>query len=254
MTTDALTIRGLHKRFRSLRVITGLDLTVAQGERHVIFGPNGAGKTTLFNVISGQIRQEQGTIQLFGEPLDRVPVFRRARRGVVRTQQVSSVFRELTLRENLELALQAQTAHSTAFLPRRGEGTLSETVNEVLEEWSWGGRGDTVVGTLAYGEQRRVELATALLQKPRLLLLDEPMAGLTEQESDRIAETIAALDRSISVLLIEHHVSIALQIADRVSVMHQGTMVASGTPEQISDDELVREVYLGTSAGHEGRN
>jgi branched-chain amino acid transport system ATP-binding protein len=183
-----------------------------------------------------------------------VPVYRRARRGVVRTQQVSSVFRQLTVRENLEIALQAQMPSHTAFLPRRAQRDLSGAVDEALEQWSWRDRAGSVVGTLAYGEQRRVELATALLQKPRVLLLDEPMAGLTELESERIAEIIAGLDRSITVLLIEHHVSIALQIADRVSVMHQGTIVADGTPQEISANELVREVYLGTPAGQEGGN
>ena len=244
-----LSVRNISKRFGATDVLESIDLQVEAGQRHVLFGPNGAGKTTLFNIISGRLTADAGTISIFGTQVDQLPVHDRARLGLVRTQQITSVFRRLSIEENLFLAAQATGPRAVSLLrPRDRTGGLRDQVDGVLDQWGWAGVRHEPASTLSYGEQRRLEMAVALMQRPRVLLLDEPMAGLTEAESHHIAEIVVNLGRDVSVLLVEHHVSLALTIADRVSVMHNGHIVATGTPDEISDDPVVQRVYLGTPA------
>lgn len=246
MNTPALTVTGLRKRFGALTVLDGIDLEVQRGERHVLFGPNGAGKTTLFNVISGLIPLDAGQITLLGTAITEMPVHDRARAGLVRTQQITSVFRRLSIEENIRLALQARSPQRIALLRRRDRlQGLRETVEEVLGRWGWQDQRHEPAAQLSYGQQRRLEIAVALAQEPRVLLLDEPMAGLTEQESRDILDIIAQLNREVTILLVEHNVKLALRLADRVTVMHHGAVVASATPDAITADEMVQRVYLG---------
>ena len=243
---DALRLEAVTRHFGGLRAVDAVSLTVRAGERRALIGPNGAGKTTLFNLVAGVLPVTAGSIRLFGEDVTRAPAHRRAARGLARTFQITNLFPGLTVMENCLLAVQALTPVKFSMLrpvaayPRlraRARAMLAavglETVDEVL------------VANLSHGEQRQLEIALALAGQPRLLLLDEPTAGLSPAESRLMADLLAGLDPAITVLMIEHDMDIALALASHVTVLHYGRVIADGTREEIRADPQVREVYLG---------
>ncbi len=224
----------------------GVDLTVRRGERRAIIGPNGAGKTTLFNLISGELGVSSGAIHLFDRDITDLPPHRRAALGLARTFQITNLFPSLSVLENGLLAVQGLTRAKFAMLrplgrfPRLRERALAAVRAVGLE-----GRAETTVKNLSHGEQRQLEIALALAGQPRVLLLDEPTAGLSPAESQLMAELLQRLDPAMTVLIIEHDMDIALQIALHVTVLHYGRVIADGPREEIKADPLVREIYLG---------
>lgn len=223
-----------------------MDLTVRRGERRAIIGPNGAGKTTLFNLISGELGVSSGAIHLFDRDITDLPPHRRAALGLARTFQITNLFPSLSVLDNGLLAVQGLTRAKFAMLrplarfPRLTERALAAVRAVGLE-----GRAETTVKDLSHGEQRQLEIALALAGQPRLLLLDEPTAGLSPAESQLMADLLRRLDPAMTVLIIEHDMDIALQIAVHVTVLHYGRVIADGPREEVKADPLVREIYLG---------
>ena len=245
----ALRLDGVTRWFGGLRAVDGVSLVVAPGERRALIGPNGAGKTTLFNLISGEIPVTSGSIHLFGHDVTRRAPHRRAALGLARTFQVTTVFPSLTVRENCLLAVQASTPTRFSMLrPLSRYRGLDERARATLSSVELLDRADRTVRTLSHGEQRQLEIALALAGTPRLLLLDEPTAGLSPGESQHMAALLERLDRGITVLIIEHDMDIALAIADKATVLHHGQVVADGTCAEVKADPLVREIYLGDAA------
>jgi branched-chain amino acid transport system ATP-binding protein len=234
------------KIFGGLRAVDGVSLTVAPGERRAIIGPNGAGKTTLFNLISGALPATQGAITLFGQDVTRVAAHRRAWLGLARTFQISNLFPALTVLENCLLAVQALTpARLAMHRALAGYGDLHERARRTLDAVGLADKASASVRHLSHGEQRQLEIGLALAGTPRLLLLDEPTAGLSPAESRHMAQLLAALDPAMTVLIIEHDMDIALEIARQVTVLHYGRVIADGSREEIRAHPLVREIYLG---------
>lgn len=245
----ALEVTGLSLQFGGLRALDDLSIAVEAGERLVILGPNGAGKTTLFNVISGMQRPTRGRIALFGQDVTGTSVARRVGLGLGRTFQIATLFPRLTVLESAMLAVQAGEPHR--FVMHRAMGAYAGTRRraiELLAAWQLDAKADQETRHLSYGEQRRVELVLALARRPRLLLLDEPAAGLSGEETAAVEAMVRQLSRDVTVMLIEHDVDMALRLADRVIVLQQGRLLASGEPEDIRRDPRVAEIYFG--AGH----
>ena len=246
LAPHALQLDGVSKLFGGLRAVDGISLAVQPGERRALIGPNGAGKTTLFNLIAGAFPVTQGTIRLFGEDVTGMAAHRRAWAGLSRTFQVSNLFPTLTVLENCLLAVQALTpARLAMHRPLRGYLDLHARARATLEAVGLTDRVDTVVRQLSHGEQRQLEIGLALAGTPRLLLLDEPTAGLSPAESQHMAQLLGTLDPAMTVLIIEHDMDIALEIARNVTVLHYGRVIADGTREEIRAHPLVREIYLG---------
>jgi len=234
-----LLLRGLGKAFGSVEVLGGIDLDIRAGLRHLIIGPNGAGKTTLFNVITGQLKPTHGSVRFLGEDITRFPPYRRARIGMSRTFQVASLFQHLSVWDNLLLAA------SAPGIMRTGIKHAAASAEKALVQCGLERKRSVPVATLAYGEQRRLEIALTLTGSPRLLLLDEPMAGLTQEERVALAGQIIDLSREATILLIEHDLEVALQIAERLTVLNLGRILRDGTPEDVLGDAEVRRIYLG---------
>jgi branched-chain amino acid transport system ATP-binding protein len=246
MTTLALKLDGVAKLFGGLRAVDGVSLSVRPGERRALIGPNGAGKTTLFNLIAGALPVTLGTITLFGEDVTRVAPHRRAWLGLARTFQVSNLFPTLTVLENCLLAVQALTpARLALHRSLRGYRELHERAQMTLDSVGLADRAGAAVRQLSHGEQRQLEIGLALAGSPRLLLLDEPTAGLSAAESRHMAQLLAGLDPAMTVLIIEHDMDIALELAREVTVLHYGRVIADGTRDEIRAHPLVREIYLG---------
>jgi branched-chain amino acid transport system ATP-binding protein len=244
--TLALQLDNVMKIFGGLRAVDGVSLAVKPGERRALIGPNGAGKTTLFNLISGALPLTHGSISLFGEDVTRVAAHRRAWRGLARTFQISNLFPTLTALENCLLAVQALTSARLAMhRPLRGYATLHERARTTLEAVGLTDKANATVRQLSHGEQRQLEIGLALAGAPRLLLLDEPTAGLSPAESRQMAQLLGQLDPAMTVLIIEHDMDIALEIAREVTVLHYGRVIADGTRDEIRAHPLVREIYLG---------
>jgi len=223
-----------------------VSLAVRPGERRALIGPNGAGKTTLFNLISGSLPVSAGAITLFGRDVTGAPTHRRAAQGLARTFQITNLFADLTVLDNCLLAIQALTRERFAmFRPLAAFRDLHTAVLSTLEAVGLGAVGDVPVRNLSHGEQRQLEIALALAGKPRVLLLDEPTAGLSPAESRLMAGLLARLDPAITVLMIEHDMDIALELAAQVTVLHYGRVIADGSREEIRADAQVREIYLG---------
>ncbi len=237
-----LSVRGVGMAFGAVEVLRDVDLDVRLGERHVLIGPNGAGKSTLFNVITGQVRPSRGTLEFEGQDITRIPVHRRARLGLGRTFQVASLFRHLTVWENLKIAAGTPAAASAAD---KGTGAADDRAGEMLVSAGLAARRHVPVAVLAYGEQRRLEVALALAARPKVLLLDEPMAGLSRAERRSLAAQIVELSGSTSILLTDHDLDIAVAIAERITVLHLGQVLCSGRPEDVRNDERVKRVYIG---------
>jgi len=218
---------------------------VEEGQRWAVIGPNGAGKTTLFRTISGEVHPTEGKIQLFGDDMSRAAPYRKAQRGVGRTYQVTELFQELTVEDNLVIATQAVTTGRFCFWkPVRMIGKLDDTVTSVLEAVGISGLRHTRVSAMSHGEQRQLEIAMALASNPKLLLLDEPAAGLSAAERKMMKELINGLPRDLSIVLIEHDMDIALDLVERVLVLDNGSKIAEGEPDEIRNDQRVQDVYL----------
>ena len=246
----ALEVTGLTHDFGGLRALDGVSLAVEAGERLVILGPNGAGKTTLFNVVTGLLRPTGGRIHLLGEEVSRLAPHARARRGLGRTFQVTTLFPGLTVLDSVLLAVQGRDRARHAFLrPQSAFSHLRAQALALLGEWGLAERAAMPTRLLSYGEQRQVELILALAAEPRVLLLDEPTAGLSPAETAAVAATIGRFPRDLTLLFIEHDMDVALALADRVVVLHQGRTLAEGSPEAIRRDARVAETYLGAARG-----
>jgi branched-chain amino acid transport system ATP-binding protein len=242
----ALAVEGLTHDFGGLRALDRVGLEAASGERVVILGPNGAGKTTLFNLVTGLFRPSAGRIRLFERDITRLPPHRRARLGLGRTFQITTLFPRLTVRDSVLLAVQgADPARFACLRPQSAYRHLAERAGALLEAWGLIERADVPTRQLSYGEQRQVELVLALAGGPRVLLLDEPTAGLSPAETAAVARMIRRFPRDVTLLLIEHDMDVALDLADRVVVLHQGQVLAQGTPDEMRKDARVAEIYLG---------
>jgi branched-chain amino acid transport system ATP-binding protein len=242
----ALELKGLDKSFGGLRVTKSLDLAIEPGERRLIIGPNGAGKTTLFNLITGEIRPDRGTVTLFGVDITSVPSRRRAHLGLARTYQIITLFPKDTLLHNLVLSLLGLSALRWSPWTRLDRnGALLQEARDSLAHVGLAHLADRPLARTSYGERRRVEIAMALAQKPRVLLLDEPFAGLSIDERRDVQKLIFAIPRNVTVVMIEHDMDIALDLAERISVMHFGEMVVEGTRAEVVAHPRTREIYLG---------
>jgi branched-chain amino acid transport system ATP-binding protein len=223
-----------------------LDLQILQGERVGVIGPNGAGKTTLIAQLAGELRPDAGTIRFAGEDVTRLAVYDRSRRGLARSFQITSIFRSFTTLENVALALQAHDGHSFRFWRDAArDPALVGPAQRMLDQIGLSGRADVPAGALAHGEQRQLEIAMALATSPRMLLLDEPMAGMGRDEAARMTEFLRALKTSETILLVEHDMDVVFALADRVTVLVYGRALASGTPDEIRANDEVRQAYLG---------
>ena len=246
MTEPLLAGRGLRKRFGGLVATDGVDLDVAEGETLAVIGPNGAGKTTLIAQLSGDLVPDAGTIRFAAEDVTALAAPARSHRGLARSFQVTSIFREFTALDNVALAVQAHAGHSFRFWRRaREERALREPAREVLARVGLAGRADVVAGALAHGEQRQLEIAMALATRPRLLLLDEPVAGMGIDESQRMVQLLRTLRGAHTMVLVEHDMDAVFALADRISVMVYGRVIATGAPEAIRANAEVRRAYLG---------
>jgi branched-chain amino acid transport system ATP-binding protein len=244
--TPALEIRHLKKSFGGLPATSDVSLDVMPGERRLIIGPNGAGKTTLFNLVTGDLRRDSGTIRLFGDEISRLAPHQRAHRGLARTYQIITLFPKDSLEHNLVLSLLGLSkSRWDAFRPLARHGGLNEEARRVLALVGLGSLAARPIGEVAYGEKRRVEIAMALAQKPKLLLLDEPLAGLSREERAAMKDLIAAIPREVTVVMIEHDMDTALDLAERITVLHYGKVIVEGTRAQVVADPKTREVYLG---------
>jgi branched-chain amino acid transport system ATP-binding protein len=242
----ALVLDDLEKSFGGLRVTATVSLAVEPGERRLIIGPNGAGKTTLFNLITGELRPDRGSIRLFGLELTRIPSRRRAHLGLARTYQIITLFPGETLLRNVTLSLLGRSPlrwNPLVSLDRQ-DGMIAGA-RTALERVGLGHLADRPLSQTAYGERRRVEIAMALAQNPKILLLDEPFAGLSIDERRDVQELLAAIPRDVTIVMIEHDMDVALDFAERITVLHFGQVVVEGTRAEVVADPRTKEIYLG---------
>jgi branched-chain amino acid transport system ATP-binding protein len=243
---SALVIRGLEKAFGGLRVTRAIDLDVAPGERRLIIGPNGAGKTTLFNLITGDIRPDRGSIQLFGQELTRLASRRRAHLGLSRTYQIITLFPRDTLLRNVMLSLLGLDKLRWNPLVRfDAQRHLHDKALIALERVGLAHLAERPLSETSYGERRRVEIAMALAQNPKLLMLDEPFAGLSIDERRDVQKLLLKIPRDVTIVMIEHDMDVALEFAERISVMYFGELVVEGTRAEVVNHPKTKEIYLG---------
>jgi branched-chain amino acid transport system ATP-binding protein len=243
---SALAVRGLEKRFGGLRVTASVDLSVEPGERRLIIGPNGAGKTTLFNLITGELSPDAGAITLFDTDITQVPGRRRAHLGIGRTYQIITLFPRDTLLRNVTLSLLALARlRWNPFVRLQAQTALTERARAVLSRVGLDRLADRPLAETSYGERRRVEIAVALAQSPRVLLLDEPFAGLSIEERRDVRALVAGIPRDVTIVMIEHDMDTALDFAERISVLHLGEVVTEGTRAEVVAHPRAREIYLG---------
>jgi branched-chain amino acid transport system ATP-binding protein len=241
-----LCVENLVLRFGGIVATDHVSLDVARGELHAIIGPNGAGKTTLISQLTGQLVPHAGTVRLAGRDITRVPAYRRSALGLARSFQITSLLLDFTAAENVALAAQAHDGHSFRFWANaRKESRLRQVALAALERVGLGARANTLVSKLSHGEQRELELAVALATKPQVLLLDEPMAGLGITESARMVKLLQELRREVTIVLVEHDMDAVFALADRITVLVYGRVIASGRPSEIRQNEDVKRAYLG---------
>ena len=246
MAEALLRVEKLVRRFGGIVATDHVSLDVASGELHAIIGPNGAGKTTLISQLTGQLLPHSGTIRLAGRDITRVPAYRRSALGLARSFQITSLLPDFTALDNVALAAQAHDGHSFHFWGNaRKVSHLRKAAQDALDRVGLGHRADIVVSRLSHGEQRELELAVALATRPQLLLLDEPMAGLGITESARMVKLLQELRREVTIVLVEHDMDAVFALADRISVLVYGRVIASGVPAEIRKDEEVKRAYLG---------
>ena len=247
-----LRLRGVGRRFGGLLAVNEVDLDVAHGERRAILGPNGAGKTTLFNVICGDIPASTGTVELFGEDVTKEPARHRAKMGLARTYQQSRLFDGLTVEDSIYLSIVGVEGGRLrpVLLPGK-EREIRDRAREAAGRVAISHKLGEAVGSLSHGEHRQVAIAMALAAAPKALMLDEPASGLSRGERQLLTELLLVLDRDITLILIEHDMDIALRVAERVTMMHDGRVIVEGTPDEIRANETVHDLYLGRGYGHE---
>ena len=246
MTEPLLRVENLVRTFGGITATDNLSLEVAKGELHAIIGPNGAGKTTLITQLTGQLQPNSGTIHFGGRDITRLPAYKRSALGLARSFQITSLLKDFTAADNVALAAQAHDGHSFYFWGNaRKEKHLREAARSALSRVGLEPRADVIVSRLSHGEQRQLELAVALATKPRLLLLDEPMAGLGVSESARMVELLKELRREVTIILVEHDMEAVFALADRISVLVYGRVIACDLPGAIRVNEDVKRAYLG---------
>jgi len=246
LAQPALEISGLRKRFGGITATRDVSLTVMPGERRLLIGPNGAGKTTLFNLITGDLRADAGSVRLFGQELRRLPTRKRVRSGLARTYQILTLFPQETLVHNVVLSLLGTGRLGWRLwgaLTARAE--LHDAAVAALDRVGLAPVAHRVVAETSYGERRRLELAMALAQRPRVLLLDEPLAGLSAEERETVRALLDGLPRDVAIVLIEHDMDVALAFAERITLLHYGQVILEGTRAEVVADPRTREVYLG---------
>ena len=247
MDTPCLVLEGLTKEFGGLIAVDHVTLEIEAGERHGIIGPNGAGKTTLFNLICGDLSPTEGRIVHFGQDVTRLPTHKRIAQGMARTFQINNLFPKLTVLQNVLLA--AQGLQGTKYVMYRllsSYKPIYDKAKAILEEFQMWDKRDILVENLSYGDQRQIEICLALIENPRLLLLDEPTAGLSRAETLTFTSILKKLDPDITILLIEHDMDVAFELAENITVLQLGKRVASGNKEEIKANRTVQEIYLGT--------
>jgi branched-chain amino acid transport system ATP-binding protein len=246
MAEPLLTVRNLRKSYGALRVTDDVSLEVAPGELHAIIGPNGAGKTTLIHQLSGSAPSDSGTITFDGTDITRLTMAERVRLGLARSFQITSILAAFTVLENAALAVQARSGSSFRFFRDAGrDEALNREAMEALGRFRLGDRAHLPAGSLSHGEKRQLELAVALATKPRLLLLDEPLAGTGHEESAVVTQLLLELKRELTIVLIEHDMDAVFALADRISVLDYGKLITTGSPEAVRADPVVRSLYLG---------
>ena len=243
---SALTIKKLCKSFGGLHVTTNVDLNVAPGERRLIIGPNGAGKTTLFNLITGELTPDSGAIELVGQDITHVPSRRRAHLGMARTYQIITLFARDTIIHNVTLALLGLSpSRWNPLIDLRRQGHFVEDAQKALERVGLGHIANRPLAQTSYGERRRVEIAMALTQNPKVLLLDEPFAGLSIDERRDVHQLLLAIPRDVTIVMIEHNMDVALEFAEHITLLHFGEVIVEGNRAEVVADPRTREVYLG---------
>jgi branched-chain amino acid transport system ATP-binding protein len=248
---SVLEIKGVSKRFGSLVAVRDVSLSVENGELRAIIGPNGAGKTTFFNLISGFFPPAAGTIVFDGRDITAVPAHRRVGLGIARTFQITEIFPELTVFENVRISAEVTEGFRLRpWISRAERSKVQRDVEETLELTGLSAKSGRLVGELSHGDQRAAEIAMALALRPRLLLLDEPTAGMGDQETYEITQLVRRLHRdgNLTIVLIEHDMRVVFHLADRITVLDQGALLADGSPEEIAADEAVQAAYLGNPA------
>ncbi len=248
-TGDALRLEGVSRSFGALKAVEDFSFSVAAGERRAVIGANGAGKTTLFNIITGDYAASSGRVRFFGDDITNLPPHERIRAGIRRTYQSSLLFRDLTVRDNLYLAVRGVSRGRFSLIRSNQNHVSRRATDDILERVRLTAVGDELVASLSHGQQRQLEIGMALAGAPRLILFDEPAAGLSPAERRELVALLAALPSHMSFILIEHDLEIALRVVDRVTVMHNGRMLKEGTPAEIENDPEVQEIYMGQS-GH----
>ncbi len=247
MNTPCLVLKDLTKEFGGLTAVDHVNLEIAPGERHVIIGPNGAGKTTVFNLICGDLTPSDGQIIHFGQDVTRLPTYKRIAQGISRTFQINKLFPKLTVLQNVLLAAQGlEKTKYVMYRPISSYSHLQEKAEETLQQFEMWDKRDALIENLSYGEQRQIEICLALIENPRLLLLDEPTAGLSRAETMGFTSILKKLDSKITILLIEHDMDVAFEFAENISVLQMGGLVASGSKDAIKANKKVQEIYLGT--------
>lgn len=245
---NALVARAVSKNFGGVQAVNQVDLTIPVGERRALIGPNGAGKTTLFNLIAGELAVDHGNLRLFGQEITHKPVQERARLGLGRTYQISELFLGLTVEENLFLSAASNNGHHFKFFtPWRNFAREREHVRQVAEQVGLANYLDQRVSELSHGLQRQLEVGMAVAMRPKLIMLDEPAAGLSPSERVVLTGLIKELSRNVTLILIEHDVEIVLDIADTITVMNRGKVIEEGTPQEIRASSEVQKVYLGSA-------
>ena len=239
ITTEKLTVR-----YGAVAALSAVSLEIGSGERRAVIGPNGAGKTTLFNAITGELRPSSGTVSLDGIEVTRSPAWRRARRGLARTFQRSTLFPDLDVTENLALSVRARVRAGWHFWPG-GDAEVRREVTERLELAGLAGVARSRAGSISHGEQRALEIELALASRPRALLLDEPMAGLSGAERQQALDRLRALPPEVTLVIVEHDLDAVFSIAERISVLNHGVLIADGTAAEVRANPQVQEVYLG---------
>jgi branched-chain amino acid transport system ATP-binding protein len=245
MTVPTLETRGLSKRFGGLTAVDNLSLSLSSGKLHAIIGPNGAGKTTFFNLISGLMRANSGEVLFHGRDITGLSAHEISRLGIKRTLQVKSVFARLSVAENLWITHEGSKRFLHPFSDAASDRVARERVERTLEQIGLGSLSQRAAGTLSYGDVALLEIGMALISDPKLLLLDEPTCGMSPAETERAVVRIRDMARTIDIVIIEHDMTVVFDIADDITVMAQGAILASGNAEDISADERVREAYLG---------
>jgi branched-chain amino acid transport system ATP-binding protein len=246
MNSSLLEVVELRKSFGALIATDGVNFDVREGETHAVIGPNGAGKTTFIKQLSGELRPDVGQVRFAGEDITGLPVQRRSRKGLARSFQITSIYRDFSALDNVALAVQAHAGHSFRFWrPAREDLALTRPAMQALEKVGLQERAGVLAANLSHGEQRQLEIAMALASKPRLLLLDEPVAGMGTDESQRMVELLTALKGEKTIILVEHDMDAVFTLADRISVLVYGRIVATGTPAEIRANAEVRSAYLG---------